>query len=87
MPNSKIARSFEYVHIFALLTSTVALIDYKGYRLIAVSMLPIGSNTLVYGASDGGKTGNETYSLHKLQFTRMILKFVILWPMLQRSLI
>lgn len=34
----------------------MALIDYWGYRLIASSRLPIDSETLVYGSSDGGTT-------------------------------
>lgn len=31
-------------------------IDYKGYRLVAMSILPINKSTLLYGSSDGGKT-------------------------------
>ena len=31
-------------------------IDYKGRRLIASSVLPIGSNTLIYGSADGANT-------------------------------
>jgi len=35
----------------------MCLIDYKGFRLIATSLLPIdGANTLRYGSSDGGST-------------------------------
>lgn len=35
----------------------LALIDYRGYRLCAVSLLPINKQeTLVYGSADGGKT-------------------------------
>lgn len=34
----------------------VALIDYKGYRIIATSMLPVGPHTLRYGSCDGGRT-------------------------------
>jgi len=32
----------------------MTLIDYLGYRLVAVSLLPISDNTLVYGSSNGG---------------------------------
>lgn len=32
-----------------------ALIDYRGYRLIAVSSVPISRDTLVYGSRDGGQ--------------------------------
>eukprot|EP01132_Coremiostelium_polycephalum_P007447 gene7447-9152_t len=34
----------------------MALIDYRGYRLVAMSLLPINSDTIVYGSSDGGIT-------------------------------
>ncbi|EGG19006.1 Histidine kinase A [Cavenderia fasciculata] len=34
----------------------MALIDYRGYRLVAMSLLPINSETIVYGSSDGGIT-------------------------------
>ena len=36
----------------------MALVDYKGYRLIAVSKLPINKFSIVYGSNDGG------YSVH-----------------------
>jgi len=32
----------------------MALIDYLGFRLIAMSLLPIDKTTIVYGSSDGG---------------------------------
>lgn len=34
----------------------MALIDYCGYRLIAVSTLPINKDTIVYGSADAGRT-------------------------------
>jgi hypothetical protein len=34
----------------------VVLIDYMGFRLMAMSILPIDRTTLVYGSQDGGKT-------------------------------
>jgi tetratricopeptide (TPR) repeat protein len=34
----------------------MALIDYRGYRLVACSLLPIGADTLRYGSDDGGQT-------------------------------
>ncbi|KYR00520.1 Histidine kinase A [Tieghemostelium lacteum] len=34
----------------------MALIDYRGYRLVAMSLLPITNDTIVYGSSDGGTT-------------------------------
>eukprot|EP01116_Phalansterium_solitarium_P021277 TRINITY_DN6548_c0_g1_i1.p1 TRINITY_DN6548_c0_g1~~TRINITY_DN6548_c0_g1_i1.p1 ORF type:complete len:1106 (+),score=432.25 TRINITY_DN6548_c0_g1_i1:73-3390(+) len=32
------------------------LLDYRGFRLIAMSILPISKETIIYGSSDGGKT-------------------------------
>ena len=34
----------------------MALIDYRGYRLIAISILPVSKDTLIYGSADGGET-------------------------------
>lgn len=34
----------------------MALVDYRGFRLIAISLLPIDEKTIIYGSSDGGKT-------------------------------
>lgn len=34
----------------------IALIDYKGFRIVATSLLPVGPNTLKYGSADGGRT-------------------------------
>eukprot|EP01133_Synstelium_polycarpum_P016867 gene16867-20055_t len=34
----------------------IALIDYKGFRIIALSLLPINSETIRYGSSDSGAT-------------------------------
>ncbi|KAL6049131.1 Histidine kinase A, variant 2 [Balamuthia mandrillaris] len=34
----------------------LALIDYRGFRLIATSALPISEDTIVYGSCDGGQT-------------------------------
>ena len=34
----------------------MCLIDFKGFRLIASSKLPINNSTLVYGSADGGRT-------------------------------
>ena len=32
----------------------MALVDYRGFRLIAISILPISKSTLIYGSNDGG---------------------------------
>jgi len=34
----------------------MALIDYRGYRLIAQSLLPVDKTTIKYGSCDGGHT-------------------------------
>jgi len=34
----------------------VVIIDYRGFRLIAESVLPVSPHTIVYGSSDGGKS-------------------------------
>eukprot|EP01126_Amoeba_proteus_P028128 TRINITY_DN27796_c0_g1_i1.p1 TRINITY_DN27796_c0_g1~~TRINITY_DN27796_c0_g1_i1.p1 ORF type:complete len:158 (+),score=23.81 TRINITY_DN27796_c0_g1_i1:65-475(+) len=34
----------------------MSLIDYRGYRVVALSILPIDQTTLVYGSSDAGIT-------------------------------
>jgi hypothetical protein len=34
----------------------VVLVDYRGYRLTVEPVLPVGSNTIVYGSADGGRT-------------------------------
>ena len=39
------------------------IIDHLGCRLLAMSCLPIDSNTLVYGSSDGGNSFHEDSSL------------------------
>ncbi|EFA80095.1 leucine-rich repeat-containing protein [Heterostelium album PN500] len=38
----------------------IALIDYKGFRLIALSLLPINSDTIRYGSSDSGSIVHDS---------------------------
>jgi hypothetical protein len=33
----------------------IVLVDYRGYRLIAEPLLPVGEDTIVYGSADGGR--------------------------------
>lgn len=43
----------------------LARIDFKGFRVIAIALLPINKDTLVFGSADGGKTvlgGSEIVS-------------------------
>lgn len=34
----------------------MTLVDYRGYRVVCMSLLPINQRTLVHGSSDAGKT-------------------------------
>jgi hypothetical protein len=36
------------------------LVDYRGYRVVALSLLPISKETLVYGSDDAGVTPRAT---------------------------
>lgn len=40
----------------SLMMPLMCVIDYKGHRLIASSIIPINQNTLVYGSANGGRT-------------------------------
>jgi len=53
----------------------MALIDYRGYRLVAMSLLPINSDTIVYGSSDGGISVHNTNMEfnHKMKESAKIL--------------
>jgi len=45
----------------------MAMIDFRGFRLAAMSLLPISQKTIRYGSSDGGKTiHNDIVEIHKL---------------------
>ena len=43
-------------HIPKLNVPLMCLIDYRGFRVVAMSLLPVNKNTIVYGSADGGKT-------------------------------
>jgi hypothetical protein len=32
----------------------MALVDYRGFRLVAMCLLPVNKSTLIYGTCDGG---------------------------------
>jgi hypothetical protein len=34
----------------------MSLVDYRGFRLVSLCLLPVNSKTLIYGTADGGKT-------------------------------
>jgi hypothetical protein len=53
----------------------MCLINYLGWRVICVSLLPISSKTLVYGSADGGRTvhnSNETMNNIMKQMGKML---------------
>ena len=44
----------------------MALVDFMGFRLIAISLLPIQRSTIIYGSADGGRSvarSNPTFNL------------------------
>ena len=40
-------------------TPLMVLVEYAGHRVLAISLLPIGRETIVYGSADGGKTVHD----------------------------
>jgi hypothetical protein len=52
----KSLKSLLNVDLGVLHVPLMALLDYRGYRLIAMTLLPIGSSSLVYGSADAGNT-------------------------------
>jgi hypothetical protein len=52
--------SIREAHIDKLLTPYIALIDYRGFRLIATTYIPtLTGNSLKYGSQDGGKNVHD----------------------------
>jgi hypothetical protein len=44
-----------YTNVHHYKVPMMSVIDYKGFRVIAISMLPVGHQTLVYGSNNGGR--------------------------------
>ena len=44
----------------------VALVDYRGYRLVAMTLLPLDAESQVFGSSDAGKTVHNDPDVHHL---------------------
>jgi hypothetical protein len=42
----------------------MALIDYKGFRMTAQAVLPLGANSLIYGSNDAGRTVHRDPRFH-----------------------
>ncbi|ELR22629.1 uncharacterized protein ACA1_010190, partial [Acanthamoeba castellanii str. Neff] len=51
-----------YSDIAGLSVPLIQLIDYRGFRLVALSILPIEQSTLVYGSADGGVVVHTEHS-------------------------
>ena len=49
-------KAYYNCQIEGLNTPFMLLMDYRGYRLIATTKLPIGGTSLIYGSADGGIT-------------------------------
>ncbi|KYQ99702.1 hypothetical protein DLAC_03642 [Tieghemostelium lacteum] len=49
----------------------MAIIDYRGYRLLAISQLPIDKTTIVYGSCDAGKTVHNSDPLINKEMERV----------------
>ncbi len=37
----------------------MSVIDYNGFRVIAISLLPVSHQTLIYGSNNGGRNFNS----------------------------
>ncbi|KYQ92909.1 hypothetical protein DLAC_05501 [Tieghemostelium lacteum] len=55
--------SFLNVGVKGLHVPLMAYIDYRGFRLVAMSLLPISKKSLVYGSSDAGQTVHTSNTL------------------------
>jgi hypothetical protein len=70
--------AYATTHIDELNYPMIALLDYKGFRVIAMSVLPITKATLLYGSDDGGATvhaeDEELNRLMKAAARRLNLK-------------
>ncbi|EGG14472.1 hypothetical protein DFA_12244 [Cavenderia fasciculata] len=49
----------------------MAIIDYRGYRLLAISSLPLDKKTIVYGSCDGGRTVHDSDPLINEEMKRI----------------
>ena len=59
----------------------MALVDYRGYRVIATCLLPVSPSTLIYGSADGGMTAyakNEEFNRFFLfSFFKLIIYSIL----------
>ena len=55
------------LHMKGIRVPIMALVDYRGFRLIAMSVLPVSGESLVYGSKDGGyvvQKSNKEFNRH-----------------------
>ncbi len=63
----------------------MCLIDYRGHRLVACSVLPIDEDTIVYGSNDQGYSGNATLCVVCTVAMAMWLLLQSLWRVLMKT--
>lgn len=52
---------YNYGQPIGLRVPLMALVNYLGFRLVALSILPVSRHTLVYGSADGGQTVHKSH--------------------------
>eukprot|EP01102_Stenamoeba_stenopodia_P010457 TRINITY_DN3150_c0_g1_i4.p1 TRINITY_DN3150_c0_g1~~TRINITY_DN3150_c0_g1_i4.p1 ORF type:complete len:699 (+),score=110.12 TRINITY_DN3150_c0_g1_i4:139-2097(+) len=72
-------QSYVNCDIPGICTPFMVLVDYRGFRLIAMSILPIEKSTLIYGSANAGKTVyNEDLKVDRMM--RLASKILNLKP-------
>jgi len=77
--------SFLNCGIKGLHVPLMAYIDYRGFRLMAMSLLPISKKSLIYGSSDAGQTVHTSNTIFNHLFTSAA-KIVNLKPHLAQDM-
>ncbi len=52
-----------------------SIVNYRGFRIIAVSVIPISKQTIIYGSHDGGKTVHADYEAFNVRLNRIFAGF------------
>ena len=53
---------YNYGQPIGLRVPLITLINYLGFRLVALSILPVSRHTIVYGSCDGGQTVHKSHA-------------------------
>lgn len=53
----------------------MSIVNYRGFRIIAVSVIPISKQTIIYGSHDGGKTVHADYEAFNMRLNRIFAGF------------